>query len=497
MEKKNVGIWIRVSTEDQAKGDSPEHHQKRAKMYAEVKEWNVVEVYNLEGVSGKQVLNHPEAKRMLWDIKSGKITGLIFSKLARLARNTKELLELSDFFNEHKADLISLEEAVDTSTPSGRLFYTMISAVAQWEREEIVSRVKASVPIRAKLGKRTGGSDPLGYNWVDGELVINKEEAPIRKLVFELYVKEKRKKTVARILNEKGYRTKRGKNFSSQTITQIIRSPLSKGLRRANYTTMHNGKLVQKPEEEWVFVKAPAIVSKELWDECNAIMDSQMVKRNYPSKKRKHIFSKHIRCTCGTKMYVPSSNPTKYVCKNCLNKIPKLAMEEIFHEQLRAFLFSKKDLEKYMGDTKRKANDKQHQFDGLMKKESALKAELNNVIRLSTKGVLADEDFASHYNPVKEQLTQIQGTMSEVQGELDALNQYMRDNEFMLNEARDLYSKWKVMDFEGKRSIVDLIVKDIIVGKDEIDINLLYSPTSVPTHHPLLKGGKKGNYLTV
>src|SRR5436190_17365282 len=86
---RSVGIWIRVSTEDQAKGESPEHHEKRARFYAESKGWTIKQVYHLEGVSGKTVARHPEAERMLADIKSGHISGLIFSKLARLARNTK------------------------------------------------------------------------------------------------------------------------------------------------------------------------------------------------------------------------------------------------------------------------------------------------------------------------------------------------------------------------------------------------------------------------
>ena len=105
---KEVGIWIRVSTEDQAKGESPEHHLSRARAYATVKGWEVKEVYDLAGVSGKSVIEHAEAKRMLSDIRRGHISGLIFSKLARLARNTRELLDFADIFREHGADMISL-----------------------------------------------------------------------------------------------------------------------------------------------------------------------------------------------------------------------------------------------------------------------------------------------------------------------------------------------------------------------------------------------------
>src|SRR5216684_2323725 len=104
--EKRVGIWIRVSTEDQAKGESPEHHEKRGRFYAESKDWRVREVYHLEAVSGKSVRDHPETQRMLGDVKRGHISGLIFSKLARLARNTRELLEFADLFEDAGADLV-------------------------------------------------------------------------------------------------------------------------------------------------------------------------------------------------------------------------------------------------------------------------------------------------------------------------------------------------------------------------------------------------------
>ena len=321
--KKRVGIWIRVSTEDQAQGDSPALHEQRAREYAKFNEWSVVEVYDLAGISGKTVMEQTETKRMLADVKRGHISGLIFSKLARLARNTKELLEFADYFRQYNADMISLQEKIDTSSPAGRLFYTMIAAMAQWEREETVDRVKASIAARAKIGSPLGGPAPFGYEWRDKKLIPHPKEAPVRKLMYELFLKHRRKKTVVRLLNDAGHRTRKGARFTSKTVTRLLQDPTAKGVHRVNYTTRNSqtNQCSVKAESEWVLHNVEPLVPVETWDQCNRLIEDSHTKQKRPGKTPVHTFASVAHCACGGKMYVPSNSP-KYVCRDCRNKIP-------------------------------------------------------------------------------------------------------------------------------------------------------------------------------
>lgn len=478
MTQKKVGIWIRVSTEDQARGESPEHHEKRAKMYAELKNWKVVTVYHLEGVSGKSVVDHPEAQRMMHDVQTGRIEALIFSKLARLARNTKQLLDFADYFQKNGADLVSLQESIDTSTPAGRLFYTLIAAMAQWEREEIADRVSASIPIRAQLGKHIGGPAPYGYLWKDGELTLVESEVPIRKRMFELYLEHRRKKTVVQILNNDGLRTRAGAKWTTITLTRLLRDPIAKGLRRSNFSTRtkDENKYQLKPEEDWVFLPAPAIVPSALWDEVNALLDTQTTKRDAPLKKTKHLFTSIAKCHCkGVNMYVPSNSP-KYVCKKCRNKILAEDLEAIYHSQLKSFVISDELISEHMSQSTSLLKEKEQLLSSMTNEAKALKERLDSLVDLHAKGQIPTDGFKEHYDPLFQQKKQLDDKLLELQTEYDYLKTHLPSKDEVLLQVKDVYSRWNDLSFDERRNIVEVITESIIVGDDEIEINLNHFP---------------------
>ncbi len=493
-EGKRVGLWIRVSTEDQARGESPEHHEARARMYAESKDWTVMTVYHLEGVSGKSVMQHPEAQRMLADVRQGSISGLIFSKLGRLARNTTELLEFAAIFEEHGADLISLGESIDTSTPAGRLFYTLIAAMATWEREEIASRVAASVPIRAKLGKKLGGAAPYGYAWKDGKLAPEEKEAPVRKLMYELFRQTKRVRTVARLLNEQGYRTRNGSLFTHVTVRRLILDPTAKGVRRANYTkSLGDGKKWKlKPESEWVELPVPPIVDEAVWESCASILRERANGRK-PGPRTVHLFTGVVFCHCGRKMYVPSNNP-KWICQGCHNKIPIPDLEAVFEERLQALVFSPEQFDVHLRETEATIEAKRDELAVLLREEDCVRAESDKLYRLYLEGGLPVPAFRERNDPLEERKEQLRLQIPRLKGEIDFLVIRQLGSTETLVEAQTLYEKWAILSFGIKREIVETIVERIDVGVGDVEITLscdIPEPPDFPLSPELMAEGER------
>jgi site-specific DNA recombinase len=480
---KRVGIWIRVSTDMQVESESPEHHEQHARYYVKNKAgWEVAEVYRLDGMSGKSVWEYPETKRMLADIRSGHISALVFSKLARLARNTKELLEFAEIFRTCKADLISLAENIDTSTPAGRMFYTMIAAMAEWEREEIASRVAASVPIRARMGKPLGGQASFGYRWVEKELVLDEKEAPIRALMYELFLKHQRRKRVATELNKMGYRSRNLSQFTATTIDRLLRDSAAKGERVANYTkSLGEGKSWEmKPKEEWVIMPCPAVVSADLWNKVNNILDAQQGLRKPIGPKAVYLLSGFVKCECGKIMYVYQNSKT-FACKDCKNRVLVSDLDEIYQEYLKDYLGSISHAT-YVDSLNAQMNDQKRLLDATKLERKKLSRDADVWLEMRVNKELSPEAFAEKYRPLETRIAQLDASIPQLEAEIDVSAIQLMSSDVVITEVKTLYHEWERKSFDEKRGIVESITGAVVVGREEIEIMMRYAPpvTTIP-----------------
>lgn len=479
--KREVAIWIRVSTDEQAKGDSPAVHMERAKGYATAKDWHVSKIYDLSGTSGKSVINHPETQRMLADIASGSISALIFSKLARLSRNAKEVLQIADEFDKAGANLVSVDENLDTSTPAGRLVFTMMAAMAQAEREEIASRVAASVPIRAKMGKCLGGAAPYGYQWLNGVLTPDPKEAPIRKLMYELYMNIRTLKGVASALNKRGYRTRNGGEFRASSVRRSLTDTTSKGVRIANYTKSRgDGQSWDlKPEEDWVRIPVEPIVDEELWEQCNALISESAKKYLSESTNRgkvKYLFSGVVYCgNCGGKQKLyPRTGEHTYVCQKCLEKIPKEVLETLFIQQASSFLIDENKVAEVL---EKQTSKYQEALDLLKISEDRLLQVTNKItgcLELFHADAIGINEVKIQMKPLEEQKEELTQSISEQQ---EAVRMYKQDTTKVaeiIADGQSLAEEWEKFDFDRKRSIIESMIERITVKGKEITFDLVY-----------------------
>jgi site-specific DNA recombinase len=386
-------------------------------------------------------------------------------------------LDFADWFREYEADLISLAESIDTSTPAGRLFFTIIAAMGQWEREEIASRVAASVPIRAQMGRPMGGPASYGYQWKDKKLVLNPEEAPIRKLIFELFLEIRRKKAVARELNERGYRTRDGAPWSDTTVDRLIRDSTAKGKHRVNYSTLtapgKNGKRrwKLKDESEWVYHEVEPIVSEELWARCNTILSAQREKAKRPGPQPSFLFTGLVYCTCGDKMYAASKSP-KYRCSKCRIKIPVEDLDRIYHDEIKGFLFSPERIAEHIEKADESLREKATLLTRTEGERVKVQGEIDKLHDLYQSGEIDKPGFGSRYRPLAARLRQLDDELPALQADLDAARITELSREEILGSARDVHAAWPTYSLNEKRQIVEAITERIVVAENEVSIDL-------------------------
>lgn len=228
-----VALYPRVSTTEQAEnGNSLQEQIDRMTKFSESFGWTIYKVYTDAGYSGSNT-NRPGLQEMIRDVKAGRIDKVIVYKLDRLSRSQKDTLELiEDIFLANDTEFISMSESFDTSSPLGRAMIGILAVFAQLERDQIRERMKMGKEAIAKKGMFQGGRYiPIGYTYEDGEYVVEPFEAMQVKEIFRLASQGFTPYSIAKQLDEKGFRQKNGP-WQDQTVRRVLEAKTYIGYKR-------------------------------------------------------------------------------------------------------------------------------------------------------------------------------------------------------------------------------------------------------------------------
>ena len=324
MEKKKTKVYIytRVSTAMQIDGYSLEAQRTRMRAFAEFNDYEVAGEYEDAGKSGKSIEGRDEFNRMMEDIKTGKddVSFVLVFKLSRFGRNAADVLSVLQTMQDFGVNLICVEDGIDSSKDAGRLMISVLSAVAEIERENIRVQTMEGRIQKARDGKWNGGFPPYGYSLKDGVLEINEEEALAIRTIFEQWVStDIGANGLAKYLENHGIRKiprHNGKNplFDAALIRNIIKNPvycgkIAYGRRKTEkvHGTRNEYKLVEQDDYLVVDGLHEGIVSEEMWNQAQIKMIAQAKKYEHVNKAkdtRTHLLSGLVKCPiCGTGMY--------------------------------------------------------------------------------------------------------------------------------------------------------------------------------------------------
>lgn len=321
MKKKKLRcyIYVRVSTSMQVDGYSLEAQRDRLIRFAEFQEMEVVREYCDAGKSGKNISGRPEFSQMLQDVAEDRdgVDFILVFKLSRFGRNAADVLNSLQYIQDFGVNLICVEDGIDSSKDSGKLTITVLSAVAEIERENILVQTMEGRKQKAREGKWNGGQAPFGYDLdsQNGTLTVNQQEAEIVRIIFRKFANEGMgAERICDYLNQHGYSKKKIKKnelnyFARSFIMKILDNPVYVG--KIAYGRSATEK-VKGSRDQYRRVKADeylvvdgmheAIIDKELWEAVRIRRKETGVKWNKThSLEHEHILSGILRCpVCGT-----------------------------------------------------------------------------------------------------------------------------------------------------------------------------------------------------
>ena len=463
---KITALYVRVSTNLQAEeGYSIDEQIDRLTKYADAMEWKPTKVYTDAGYSGASI-NRPAITDLIRDVEQGKIDRIVVYKLDRLSRSQADTLYLIEkVFLANSCDFVSMSENFDTSTPFGKAMIGILSVFAQLEREQIKERMAIGKQGRAKSGKyRGGGHNPTGYEYIDGELVINEYEAMQVREAHELYQQGKSFNEIAKIFRDKGY-TKQNGEWQGFNVRRTILNKLYAGYitykgseylgthepiisldtYNKSYTIHHNNLLLEQRKKG----KSSLLGSLLYCSHCGARYTKSTI-----------YYSCYSRRKCNHKMIIDP---------NCKNKIWKCEeLDNIILDEIRKLAVDPEYFDSVRDKEVKDSTDKKVKL--INKQIAKIEKQKSRLIDLFSMQLIEVDELKSKAEPLDEE-------KNRLLQEIDAL----KSNEAELSEsdAKEILSTFaELIDDstqEEKRQIILSLISKIVIDNDDLDIYWRFS----------------------
>ena len=517
-EGKKCVLYPRVSTEMQVDGYSLEGQKNSLKRFADREEMEIVGIYEDAGKSGKSIEGRPAFKKMLSDIKNGlEIEYILVYKLSRFGRNAADILNSLEFVQSYGINLICIEEGIDSSQTSGKLLISVLSAVAEIERENIIEQTMNGRREKARQGGWNGGFAPYGYYLKDNQLLIEETEAEAIRIIFDKFGNSDiGLGGVAKYLNLQGIKKiprQNGKleTWSSHLIRQILDNPvycgkIAYGRRTREKVKGTKNEYKQVHTDDYILEDGQheGIVSEELWQKVHAKRKATGIKQpSKVGKDRSHLLTGVLKCPiCGSSMYTNKHAWTNkdgtykevyyYICgrnkqergHHCDYKasLRKIDIEPLVVEAVKELVsdaYFAKEIEKRIGvQTDTSTVDKElANYENKLKEVDLNKARLENEID----NLPADARFRERkIHDMTLRLDALYDTMAELEERIEdaklrkssiEMEAITLDNVYKI--MQNFGKLYAIMSDEEKKSLITYLIKEIQIypnGESEMPL---------------------------
>ena len=470
--KNLCGLYLRVSTEDQAReGFSLPEQRERLETFCKFKGYEIVDYYEDAGISAKTGNYRPEFERLKEDIKSKRINTIIALKLDRITRSIFDWEKLMTFLDENDAYIDCANDEVNTTNANGKMVSRLLMSVSQNEIERTSERTKVGLAGAIKQGHLPSQA-PLGYKHENKKLVIDYSTKDVVVRIFELYYNGNSYQTISNILNEEQVLGKT--NWRDSTITAILENEVYKG-------DFVHGKRTKHPTYYENVVEP--LVSKEMWEDCQA-----QKKKNSRAYQRTltYLFLQKIRCPrCNNLMGGKATKKKNgnvyyyYYCNDCKLNLKENVIEEYFENFINEIVEYDSVVNQFFLPMIKKKFDEPKEL--LEKELDKQNAKLDRIRKAYISGAFDLEEYNAEKKIVDEAISKIQSELNttNITEELKFTPQDIllkRDIDFINKvKLKDEYNErtktWKDYTREEKSDLIMKYVDDItLLEKNKVMI---------------------------